>query len=64
MTAGELLSLKVIDGIIPEPEQFNDTNFNEVAFKMSEVIENFLCKSSKIDNIEIANKRYERFRKM
>ncbi|NLL92634.1 MAG: acetyl-CoA carboxylase carboxyltransferase subunit beta [Clostridiales bacterium] len=64
MTAGELLSLKVIDGIIPEPEQFNDTNFNEVAFKMSQVIENFLCKSSKIDNIEIANRRYERFRKM
>lgn len=64
MTADDLLEMKIIDGIIEEPENYDEETMTIVMKQMEQVIKRFLEKSSKLSAEEIANTRYERFRRM
>lgn len=63
MTAQDLYEMKVIDGIIKEPEKFNDDSFYKVATQIKNVIEGFLFRQKDKSGEALAQERYERFRK-
>lgn len=65
LTADDLLKLKIIDGIIDEPEKgLTVSSFEEVAEGLYSAIAGFLCNAaSKPADIEYGTLRYERYRK-
>lgn len=64
LTANDLLSLGIIDRIIDEPETMNEESLEGVATNLKEQILSFLSNSNSLLGENIANKRYERFRRM
>ncbi|MFA6828750.1 MAG: hypothetical protein WCQ74_04345, partial [Saccharofermentanales bacterium] len=64
LTANDLLSLGIIDRIIDEPETMNEESLEGVATNLKEQILSFLSNSNSLLGEDIANKRYERFRRM
>ena len=62
MTAADLYEMKVIDGIIEEPEDFTEKNIDIVLDQLAQVIDTFLMKSGKMSEDEIVESRYHRFR--
>ncbi len=63
MTAQDLYEMKVIDGIIKEPEKFNEDHFYKVATQVKNAVEGFLLRHGKKSAEELVEARYERFRK-
>ena len=63
MTAKDLYEMQVIDGIIEEPEKFNDDSFYKVATRVKNAVEGFLSRHGKKSAEELVEARYERFRK-
>ena len=64
LTAEDLKGLRVIERIIPEPEDFSDTNMDSVCADIDQGITEFIEKYSKLDGRELTEKRYRRFRRM
>ncbi len=62
MTAKDLYEMKIIDGVIPEPEKFNDDSFFKVATQVKIAMEGFLYRQGKKSENDLLNARYERFR--
>ncbi len=64
MTANDLYDMKIIDGIIEEPEKYTQDTMYPVINQIDKAIQNFLAKSAKLSGDEIADLRYSRFREM
>ncbi len=64
LTAEDLKGLRVIEQVIPEPEDFSDTNMDSVCADIDQGITEFIEKYSKLDGRELTEKRYRRFRRM
>jgi len=62
LTANDLLKLKVIEGIIDEPESLTRDNVDEVVPGMISCIESFLNETADMNAEELIAARYERFR--
>jgi acetyl-CoA carboxylase carboxyl transferase beta subunit len=62
LTAEDLLELKVIEEIIPEPEQYTLENLDEVCNVLKSKIGNFIDKYAEVSADELAEMRYRRFR--
>ncbi len=63
MTAHDLLGLNIIDGIIDEPENGAENDFDNIAAEMKKTIETELETLLEMSIQELLNGRYERFRK-
>lgn len=64
LTAADLLELKVIEKVIPEPEDYTRENLPEVLSVLQEKICCFLNEHTALSKEELTEKRYERFRRM
>ena len=64
LTAADLLKLKVIEKVIPEPEDYTRENLPEVLSVLQEKICRFLKEHTALSKEELTEKRYERFRRM
>ena len=64
VTAKDLKELGIIEKIISEPEPANPQNVEGIAAEMQEEIRRFLHKYLDMGKVELANQRYERFRRM
>jgi acetyl-CoA carboxylase carboxyl transferase subunit alpha len=64
MSADELLELKVIDGVIPEPKGGAHRDWDTASNLMKQAIVNNLHEILKLNPIEILNTRREKFRKI
>ena len=64
LTAADLLELKVIDGIIPEPEGGAHTDPQAVYRALDEVLAKELASLSKLSGAALAAARYKKFRMM
>ena len=63
MTAQDLYEMKVIDGIIEEPEKFGEEHFYPVEGQVKDAIEGFLYRHNQKNADELVKSRYERFRR-
>lgn len=63
LTSRDLLELGVIEKIIPEPEPVTYENIHTVARELEPELLEFVGKYSAMSRDELANQRYERFRK-
>lgn len=63
LTSRDLLELGVIEKIIPEPELVTFENIQTVARELEPELLEFIGKYSAMSRDELANQRYERFRK-
>ena len=63
LTSRDLLELGVIEKIIPEPEPVTFENIQTVARELEPELLDFIGKYSAMSRDELANQRYERFRK-
>ena len=63
LTSRDLLELGVIEKIIPEPEPATFENIRDVARELEPELLEFIGKYSAMSRDELANQRYERFRK-
>ena len=64
MTAEDLLRLKLIDGIIPEPAGGAHENYDEAARLLKEHLGRILDEMAGISREQIVDERYEKFRVM
>ena len=64
LTAPDLLDLGIVDGIIPEPEGGAQNDHDSAAELMRETLRTALADLSKLSPKDIADQRYEKFRKM
>jgi acetyl-CoA carboxylase carboxyl transferase subunit beta len=64
MTAKDLYDMKIIDGVIKEPEKFTGDTMYIVVEQLKSVLECFLAKQLTKSGEEIAEERYSRFRSM
>ena len=62
MTAADLYEMKMIDGVIEEPENFTEETMDGVLEQLQRAVDTFLQKSSRMSVEEIAEFRYQRFR--
>lgn len=62
ITSADLLELKIVEGIIAEPKDFQEDTLKEVIWQMELVIEKFLDEKSKLSIDELCHARYQRFR--
>jgi len=62
ITADDLLELKIIDGIIPEPEGGAHKNIEQQAASIKQFIETTLSDFSSLTNEDIIEQRYQKFR--
>lgn len=62
MTAKDLFSLKVIEKIIPEPQEATEKNVKEISGYIKNYIKEFIAKYKGKNSSEIITERYERFR--
>ena len=63
LTSRDLLELGVIEKLIPEPEPVTYENIHTVARELEPELLEFIGKYSAMSRDELANQRYERFRK-
>ncbi len=64
LTAEDLLSFGLIDGIIPEPEGGAQEDFDRSAEALRNVLQNALRELRKMTSNELVQQRYDKFRKM
>ncbi len=62
LTAEDLLELKVIEKIIPEPKQYTRENLEKVSNILNVNLQEFFNKYSEVSAHELAEMRYRRFR--
>jgi acetyl-CoA carboxylase alpha subunit len=62
ITAKDLYSLRIIEGIIEEGEDLSE-HFSEVLLRIEDVLDSFLVKMSQKSIEEMLEARYERFRR-
>ena len=62
MTATDLYEMKIIDGVIEEPENYTEKNMRLVMEPLEQIIDAFLVKREHLSKEEIAESRYQRFR--
>lgn len=63
ITAPELKELGVVDRVFPEPKDFTVDNYAPLISLLDRMMKKFLTKMSKLSGEELAQERYERFRK-
>ena len=63
MTAGELLSLGMVERVFVEPEGYTVESMSVVTRELREALLEFLSRQGKLGQEELLAKRYERFRK-
>ncbi len=64
LTAEDLLELKVIDKIIKEPKGEDEEEFKKIVNKLKKEIQNSIFEMSKLNEDEIVENRYIKFRNM
>jgi len=64
LTSQELLKLKLIDGIIPEPRGGAHRNIEEVAINIKQAIIDYLQEVKGLSGEDLVQKRYKRYRKI
>lgn len=64
ITADDLLALGIIEKVIPEPEPASHSNETELCQIIKEEIAGFLSRFEPLSPEELAERRYQRFRKM
>lgn len=64
LTAKDLLKLKIIEKVIPEPEDYTQENLSGVCDILKNQIEEFLDKQKDLSEAELTEQRYLRFRSM
>lgn len=64
LTAEDLYNAKIIDKIINEPRECSEEDFKKITEKIKAEIINCIEHYSKMDNTEIVNDRYSKFRNM
>lgn len=64
MTAGDLKNAGIVEHVFAEPEDFTVDTLPLVAHEIKKVIKVFLKKYTAMTGEELANNRYERFRRM
>ena len=64
LTAKDLLELKIIEQVIPEPEHYTQENLTEVCNTLEIKIAEFLKKYRALPEADLTEKRYQRFRRM
>lgn len=64
ITAADLLELGIIEKMIPEEQAASEENIAEISKYMDGEIRRFLEEYSALDEIEIVDRRYNRFRRM
>ncbi|MEA1964750.1 MAG: acetyl-CoA carboxylase carboxyltransferase subunit alpha [Candidatus Aerophobetes bacterium] len=64
LTSQELLKLRLIDGIIPEPRGGAHRNIEEVAINIKQAIIDYLEEVKGLSGEDLVQKRYERYRKI
>lgn len=64
LTASDLKELGIIEKIVSEPEEFTEENMSVVCEELESSIAGFLEKYSEMEEAELTERRYQRFRKM
>lgn len=64
MTAPDLLSLKLVDEIVPEPQGGAQLNHREAADLLRPVLDRHLSELEKMSPQQLIDDRYEKFRRM
>ena len=64
LTAKDLLELKIIEQVIPEPEHYTQENLTEVCNTLEIKIAEFLKKYRALPEADLTEKRYQRYRRM
>ena len=64
LTAEDLYESKIIDKIIKEPKEIDDTEFYKIAVQLRKEIISSVEKLKKLSKDEIVNDRYNKFRNM
>lgn len=64
LTAGDLKRLGIVEQVFPEPAHYTVQNLKKVATRLEQEIERFLIAYGKMSKEELADHRYDRFRKM
>lgn len=64
LTADDLLALKLIDGIVPEPPGGAHLNMESAAQSLRETLHNALDELAPLSTEEIIRRRYDKFRQM
>ena len=64
LTANDLKDLHIVEQIICEPEHFTVENFGEICRELEKQISVFLDIQKKKQPEELAEERYQRFRRM
>lgn len=64
LTAKDLLELKIIEKVIPEPEEYTQENLSEVCDILKIQIGEFLNNHKDLSEAELTEQRYLRFRRM
>lgn len=64
LTAKDLYDLNIIDKIIKEPIQMNDSEFDVLIKNLKEDILNEISDLNKLNRDELVQNRYEKYRKM
>jgi acetyl-CoA carboxylase carboxyl transferase subunit alpha len=64
LTAPDLLELGIVDGIVPEPEGGAQNDHDRAAELLRETLRSSLADLSKLSPKDLADQRYEKFRKM
>ena len=64
LTAKDLYELKIIDKIISEPEIMSEEHFNIISNSLKEAIIQEILKLKKLNEKEIVENRYQKFRKI
>lgn len=64
MTSYDLLNMKIIQRVFKEPENYSRENMDEVILQLNQELAMFINEKSRLSGKEIAENRYNRFRKM
>ena len=64
LTAADLKRLGIVEQVIAEPKDFSDENMEPVCTELEAQIMEFIETYTKLETEELAEKRYQRFRKM
>ena len=62
ITSKDLLELGIVEGVIAEPQEFNEDSLHIVSEQMELVIRKFLDEKMNLDLSQLCDDRYRRFR--
>jgi acetyl-CoA carboxylase carboxyl transferase subunit alpha len=64
LTATDLLELKLIDGIIPEPGEGAHAEPDQAAFQLANTLHQAIAELSALSPAQLIDERYQKFRQM